>query len=65
MSEQQDNDQDLENVHSVANPAACVEMSKQYNWKLKRIVRTRDSLLPIDCVFVGEQTSFEDTRYGD
>jgi hypothetical protein len=63
MSEQTGKRPAPENVHSTADPKLCQEMAKRYGWKLERIVLTKDPILPVDCVFAGEQTSFEDIRY--
>jgi hypothetical protein len=53
-----------ENVHSATDPQKCREMAQKYQWKLKTIRPTKDKILRVDCVFYGEQTSFEDERYG-
>jgi hypothetical protein len=52
-----------ENVHSATDPQKCREMEQKYGWKLKASKPTRDPILKVDCVFHGEQTSFEDERY--
>ncbi|MCP2731966.1 hypothetical protein [Limnofasciculus baicalensis] len=52
-----------ENVHSVTDPIKCKEMGQKYGWKLKDTRQTKDSILKIDCIFYGKQTSFEDERY--
>ncbi|MCL1466887.1 hypothetical protein [Argonema galeatum] len=52
-----------ENIHSATSPKKCFEMEYRYGWKLKDIRKTRDSILKVDCVFYGKQTSFEDERY--
>lgn len=52
-----------ENIHAATDPSKCREMAKKYGWKLKRVKPTRDKTLKVDCVFEGEQTSFEDDRY--
>jgi hypothetical protein len=44
-------------------PVTNNEMEKKYGWRLKRIKKTRDSILEVDCIFYGKQTSFEDERY--
>ncbi|MCC3441792.1 MAG: hypothetical protein JGK01_08245 [Microcoleus sp. PH2017_03_ELD_O_A] len=49
---------ELENHHGA-------DMSRKYRWRLKRIERTKDRTLKVNCVFYGEQTSFEDSRFGD
>ena len=54
-----------ENVHSATDPDKCWDMGHKYNWRLKRIEQTCDRILKVNCVFYGEQTSFEDTRFGD
>lgn len=51
------------NVHSATDPQKCVEIGKKYNWKLKEVKPTNDKVLKVDCIFEGEQTSFEDERY--
>lgn len=53
------------NVHAAVDEEHCLEMESKYDWTLIDVVPTRDPLLKVDCVFEGEQTSFEDTRYGD
>ncbi|MBP0022051.1 MAG: hypothetical protein J7647_31400 [Cyanobacteria bacterium SBLK] len=53
------------NVHAATDPGKCREMEKKYGWKLIEIKPTKGKILKVDCVFEGEQTSFEDTRYGD
>lgn len=52
-----------ENVHAATDPQKCVEMGKRYGWPLKTVRKTKDPVLKVDCVFEGEQTSFEDERY--
>jgi hypothetical protein len=52
-----------ENVHSATDAKKCYEMERRYGWRLKRIKPTKDKILKVDCVFRGEQTSFEDERY--
>ena len=52
-----------ENIHSATDPQKCLEMQQKYGWELKDIRPTRDSTLKVNCVFYGEQTSFEDKRY--
>ncbi len=51
------------NIHSATEPAKCREMEQKYGWKLVEIRPTKDKILKVDCVFEGEQTSFEDNRY--
>lgn len=52
-----------ENIHSATSPKKCFEMERRYGWKLKDIRKTRDSILKVDCVFYGKQTSFDDESY--
>ncbi|MBD2184822.1 hypothetical protein H6S82_01125 [Planktothrix sp. FACHB-1355] len=52
-----------ENIHSATDPQKCRDMERKYGWKLKAIKPTSDPILKVDCVFEGEQTSFEDERY--
>ncbi|MBD1813915.1 MULTISPECIES: hypothetical protein [unclassified Microcoleus] len=54
-----------ENIHSATDPEKCRDMGRKYRWRLKRIEQTSDRLLKVNCVFYGEQTSFEDSRFGD
>jgi hypothetical protein len=54
------NDPDAENIHSATNPKKCYEMEDRYGWKLKRIRPTKDKILKVDCIFYGEQTSFQE-----
>ena len=56
---------ELENIHSATDPNKCWDMGRKYRWRLKRIERTSDRTLKVNCVFYGEQTSFEDSRFGD
>ncbi|MEG4288174.1 hypothetical protein Q5692_15815 [Microcoleus sp. C2C3] len=49
-----------ENVHSATDPEKGREMERRYGWTLKRIKTNKDSPLEVDCVFHGEQTSFQD-----
>lgn len=59
------NQLDAENIHSATDPQKCIEMQDRYGWQLKEVRPTKDPMLKVDCVFHGEQTSFEDDRYGD
>lgn len=63
MTTNQPNQASPENVHSATDPEKCDEMAKRYDWELKEVRQTKDPVLKVDCVFEGEQTSFEDTRY--
>ncbi|NEZ65542.1 hypothetical protein D0962_22750 [Leptolyngbyaceae cyanobacterium CCMR0082] len=58
-------DRSKENKHAVTDPELCYKMGKKYGWDLKDIRPTGGRILKVNCVFYGEQTSFEDTRYGD
>ena len=57
------NDSSQENVHSATDPEKCRDMERKYGWELKDIKPTRNPILKVNCVFYGEQTSFEDERY--
>jgi hypothetical protein len=52
-----------ENIHSATDPEKCRDMERKYGWELKEIKPTRDPILKVNCVFTGEQTSFEDERH--
>lgn len=52
-----------ENRHSATNKEQCKIMAKLNGWKLVRVEPTGDRVLKVDCIFEGEQTSFEETRY--
>lgn len=54
-----------ENVHSATSPDQCYEMEEKYDWQIKDIRPTQDKILKVDCVFYGEQTSFQDLWYDD
>ena len=54
---------DKKNVHAATDAKKCEEMGHKYGWKLKEVRPTKNPVLRVDCVFEGEQTSFEDTRY--
>jgi hypothetical protein len=41
----------------------CVKMGERNGWDLIDIRPNGDRILSVDCVFDGEQTSFEDERY--
>jgi hypothetical protein len=51
------------NRHAVTDPELCEEMAQKYGWNLLGVEDTGVKDLPYDCVFEGEQTSFEDIRY--
>jgi hypothetical protein len=53
------------NIHSATAPEQCREMEQKYGWKLVEVRQTQDKILKVDCVFEGEQTTFEDNRYGN
>ncbi|MDY7002596.1 MAG: hypothetical protein SWX82_01115 [Cyanobacteriota bacterium] len=60
------NDKNPENIHSATTPEECEKMEQKYGWKLKDIRFNKEQkILKVDCVFEGEQTSFEDSRYDD
>lgn len=53
-------DESTENRHAVVDPSLCRAMGRKFDFgRLKRIERTKDTILKWDCVFEGEQTSFE------
>ncbi|HAG83751.1 MAG TPA: hypothetical protein DCL61_22030 [Cyanobacteria bacterium UBA12227] len=52
--------EDEENRHSAASEKNCKNMEKKYGWKLKRVEPTNNPILPVDCIFEGKQTSFQD-----
>lgn len=60
-----DNGGDDENIHSATSEKECQKMAKRNNWELKRVDRTNNSILEVDCVFKGKQTSFQDDRNDD
>ncbi|MBE9125449.1 MULTISPECIES: hypothetical protein [unclassified Coleofasciculus] len=49
-----------ENIHAAASEEDCEEMGKKYGWKLMEVRNNGDKTLPKDCVFEGEQNSFQD-----
>ncbi|HBL14138.1 MAG TPA: hypothetical protein DD379_22660 [Cyanobacteria bacterium UBA11162] len=69
MSQSSDNEDYLdydptkENVHAAVDPEKCKDMERRYGWRLKRIKRTPNPILKVDCIFYGPQTSFEDEHY--
>lgn len=56
-------EREKENRHAVTSSDLCKKIGRKYGWNLKRIERTGVKDLPYECVFEGEQTSFEDTTY--
>lgn len=52
-----------ENIHAAVSRKQCEKMGERNGWALKRVEPTRDKILKVNCVFEGEQTSFEDDRY--
>jgi len=63
MTKKKGKDESQENIHSATDPQKCNDMAKRYGWELKAVKPTKDPVLKVDCVFKGEQTSFEDDRY--
>ena len=53
------------NIHSAVDREHCEEMERKYGWQLEDVIETEDPIIEVDCIFLGEQTSFEDERYGD
>lgn len=49
-----------ENIHAAVSDEACEEMGKKYGWELIETRNNGDKILPKDCVFEGEQISFQD-----
>ena len=65
MTDPQNEIEPLENRHAVTHPSLCQAMGRKYQLgNLERIEPTKDPILKWDCVFEGEQTSFEDDRNG-
>lgn len=62
-NEQNQEQQPQQNIHAATSPQACIEMGKRYGWKLLGWQITNAPILRVNCVFEGEQTSFEDERY--
>lgn len=58
-----DDDTEEENRHAATSGKACEEMAEKNDWELKRVEPTEDPVLKVDCVFKGEQTSFQDDWY--
>lgn len=52
-----------ENAHAATSPKQCEKMGDRNGWRLKRVEPTKDQTLKVNCIFYGEQTSFEDERY--
>ncbi len=48
-----------ENIHAAANAECCEKMAKKYGWNLLEVRDNGGEVLKKDCVFEGEQTSFE------
>lgn len=52
------------NKHWATDPQQCEEMGRLNGWALiDAKVRDPDAVLSTECIFEGEQTSFEDERY--
>jgi hypothetical protein len=51
------------NRHAVTDPELCEEMAQKYGWNLLGVEETGVKDLPYDCVFEGQQISFEDMRH--
>ncbi len=61
-----ENENNQENIHSATDPEECEKMQQKYGWKLKDVrINKKQEILKVDCIFEGEQTSFEDSRYDD
>jgi len=64
--ENENTDESPENRHSVTTPSMCRDMGRKFNFgPLKRIERTKSPILKWDCVFEGEQTSFDQGTEAD
>ncbi|MEM6501398.1 MAG: hypothetical protein AAF685_06130 [Cyanobacteria bacterium P01_C01_bin.89] len=50
-------------IHAAATPQDCAKMGDRNGWDLLDIRPNGDRILSVDCIFDGEQTSFEDERY--
>jgi hypothetical protein len=59
------NSDEEENRHSAADEEACEQMGKKNGWELKRVEPNDNSILPVDCVFKGKQSSFQDDWHDD
>jgi len=53
------------NIHAVTNKDRCREIAKKYKWKLIETRETNDSILKVECIFEGQQTTFEVNEEGD
>ena len=63
MAKSEDAPKKQKNVHAATDPEKCREMAKKYGWELLSIRPTGDPVLRVECVCLGEQTSFKDERY--
>jgi hypothetical protein len=63
MTQEPNGNDELENVYCVSDAEKCEEMQRKYGWPLKEIRPTQDSILKVECVFHGEQTSFWELWY--
>jgi hypothetical protein len=54
-----------ENIHAAISEQQCVEMGRKNGWELKAVKPTKDSILKVNCIFEGEQTSFERSDRND
>lgn len=52
-----------ENIHFAVSPEDCARMGQLNGWNLKAVKPSGDRILKAKCIFDGQQTSFEDTRY--
>jgi hypothetical protein len=53
-SENKPDNEKLESRHAATDPEKCRDMQKKYGWTLLRIEPTREKILKVDCVFLGE-----------
>ena len=56
---QENQNRDSENVHYAASEEDCRRMEVRQGWRLKRTERVGNGILSTQCVFDGEQTSFD------
>lgn len=57
-------DPDSYNVHAATDEEQCEQMGRLNNWRLIDIEPNGASILSVDCIFEGQQTSFA-TRKDD
>jgi hypothetical protein len=45
------------------DPDKCREMAEKYGWDYQRFIPTGDSVLKVDCEFLGEEINFQELWY--